>query len=97
LGFLGIITEGHPYARTVSAYEVLIAALMVSRVPTFSGKNITRVPREYALLVLAAMALFIVLLISFPWETLSILSCIYLLMIPLSMRSHYRLKKAGAS
>jgi CDP-diacylglycerol--serine O-phosphatidyltransferase len=95
LGFLGIITEGHPFAKTISGYEVLIAALMVSRVPTFSGKNVTRVPREYALLVLAAMALFIVLLISFPWETLSILSLIYLLLIPLSMRAYLRHKKAG--
>ena len=95
LGFLGVITEGHPFAKTISAYEVLIAALMVSRVPTFSGKNVTRVPREYALLVLAAMALFIVLLISFPWETLSILSLIYLLLIPVSMRAYLRHKKAG--
>ncbi len=95
LGFLGFIPEGHSFVRTIAAYEILIAALMVSRVPTFSGKNVTRVPREYALLVLAAMAIFIVLLISFPWETLSILSVFYLLLIPFSVRSYRRHKMAS--
>jgi len=47
------------------------------------------------LLVLAAMAMFIVLLISFPWETLSILSVFYLLLIPFSVRSYRRHKMAS--
>ena len=67
---------------------------MVSRVPTFSGKNISRVPREYVMLILAVMALVIVLLVSFPWETLAITSAIYLALIPVSIMSYQRRKRA---
>jgi CDP-diacylglycerol---serine O-phosphatidyltransferase len=97
LGFLGFINEGHPFAKTISVYEIVIAVLMVSRVPTFSGKNLTRVPREYALPVLAVMALFVVFLISYPWETLSILSVVYLIFIPVSVLSFGRYKRRGAA
>jgi CDP-diacylglycerol--serine O-phosphatidyltransferase len=95
LGFLGFLSEGHAFVRSIAGYEVLIAALMVSRVPTYSGKNITRVPREYALVILAGMALSIVLLISFPWEMLSLLSVVYMLLIPFSLRSYHRHKSAN--
>jgi CDP-diacylglycerol--serine O-phosphatidyltransferase len=93
LGFLGIINEGHPFAKTVSAYEILVAGLMVSRIPTFSGKTITRVPREYALPILAMMAVFVVFLFSYPWEVLSVLSLAYLAMIPVSVWAHQRQKR----
>ncbi len=96
LGFLGFINEGHPFAKTISIYETFIAVLMVSRVPTFSGKTLTKVPREYALPLLALMALFVVFLISFPWEILSILSAIYLIFIPVSVLSFRRYKRRDA-
>lgn len=96
LGFLGLINEGHPFAKTISIYEIVIAILMVSRVPTYSGKTLTRVPREYALPLLGLMALFVVLLISFPWETLSTLSFIYLIFIPVSVLSFRRYKRRDA-
>jgi CDP-diacylglycerol---serine O-phosphatidyltransferase len=96
LGFLGFINEGHPFAKTISAYEILIAVMMVSRVPTFSGKTLTRVPREYALPILAVMALFVVFLISYPWETLAILSVVYLIFIPVSVLSYRRYKRRDA-
>jgi len=90
LGFLGFIDEGHPFAKTISAYEILVAALMVSRIPTFSGKSITRVPREYALPILALMAVFVVFLFSYPWEVLSLLSLLYLVLIPVSVLAYRR-------
>jgi CDP-diacylglycerol---serine O-phosphatidyltransferase len=96
LGFLGFINEGHPFAKTISAYEILIAIMMVSRVPTFSGKTLTRVPREYALPILAVMALFVVFLISYPWETLAILAGVYLIFIPVSVWSYQRYKRRDA-
>ena len=96
LGFLGLINEGHPFAKTISIYEIAIAILMVSRVPTYSGKTLTRVPREYALPLLGLMALFVVFLISFPWETLLILSVIYLIFIPVSVLSFRRYKRRDA-
>ena len=94
LGFLWDQSGGHAYAKPIAAFVLLIAFLMVSRVPTFSGKNISRVPREYVLLILAVMALVIVLLVSFPWETLAIASAIYLALIPVSILSYHRRKRA---
>ncbi|MDE2384375.1 MAG: phosphatidylcholine/phosphatidylserine synthase [Alphaproteobacteria bacterium] len=94
LGFIGVIDEGHPFAKTVSVYEILVAVLMVSRIPTFSGKTITRVPREYALPLLALMAGFVVFLFSYPWEVLTAFSAIYLLLVPFSVLAYRRRKKA---
>ncbi len=90
LGFLGFIDEGHSHVKTIAAFVVLIAILMVSRVPTFSGKNITRVPRNLFLPLLAGLALAVVYLISFPWESLAIISAIYLCLIPFSVLTYRR-------
>ena len=95
LGFLGIIDEGHPFAKTISAYEIIIAALMVSRIPTFSGKTISRIPREFFLPILALLALFVVFLISYPWETLTTLTATYLLLLPFGVLSYRRKKNAN--
>ncbi len=93
LGFLGIINEGHPFAKTISAYEILVAVLMVSRVPTFSGKTVSRIPREMFMPLLAILAIGIVFLISYPWETLTALTALYLLMLPFGVASYYRKKR----
>jgi CDP-diacylglycerol---serine O-phosphatidyltransferase len=95
LGFLGHISDGHPYAPFIAPYIVLVSILMVSRVPTFSGKTMgPRVRRDLVLPILGCAALVIVCLISFPWETLSIMALFYILMIPISIRS-YRAHKAN--
>jgi CDP-diacylglycerol---serine O-phosphatidyltransferase len=93
LGFLGFIGEGHTHVRTIAVFVVVIAVLMVSRVPTFSGKTITRVPREMFLPILAALALGIVCLISFPWETLALMAAVYLALVPISVLSYWRRKR----
>lgn len=94
LGFLGIVNEGHNFGRTIAVYEILIAVLMVSRVPTFSGKTLTRVPREFVLPFLAAGVLFVVFLISYPWHTLVGVSALYLSMIPVAFLSYQRQRRA---
>ncbi len=97
LGFLGYINNGHAYALVIAPYIVLVAILMVSRVPTFSGKTMgSRVRRDLVLPILGCAALVFIFLISFPWETLSIFAVAYLLMIPLSVRSYLRHKKKDA-
>jgi CDP-diacylglycerol---serine O-phosphatidyltransferase len=93
LGFLGFIGEGHTHVRTIAAFVVIISVLMVSRVPTFSGKTITRVSREMFLPILAALALGIVCLISFPWETLALMAAVYLALVPISVLSYRRRKR----
>jgi CDP-diacylglycerol--serine O-phosphatidyltransferase len=66
---------------------------MVSRVPTFSGKNFSRIPREYVLPILGLLALAILSLISFPWESLLVMSLIYLASLPLGVIAYLRRKR----
>ncbi|HXY98663.1 MAG TPA: CDP-diacylglycerol--serine O-phosphatidyltransferase [Stellaceae bacterium] len=71
-----------------------VAALMVSRVPTFSFKRF-RVPGEWVLpmlLVIGALAAF---LTTEPWGTLLVIGALYLGSIPLSIRSYRKLREAA--
>jgi CDP-diacylglycerol--serine O-phosphatidyltransferase len=76
------------------AYVLIIALLMASRVPHFSGKSIGRVPREYVAVVLFALAAAILLLANFPMETLAAMTIAYLAAIPFSIRRFERLRRA---
>jgi CDP-diacylglycerol--serine O-phosphatidyltransferase len=69
-----------------------VAALMVSRVPTFSFKRF-RVPGHWVLpmlLIIGALAAF---LTTEPWGTLLVIGALYVGSIPLSIRSYRRLKR----
>ena len=94
LGFLGLIDDGHGWALIVAPYVVVVALLMVSQVPTFSGKNMGRIPGDKVLPVLGLAVLAVIMLIAFPWEFLTIVSIAYLALIPVSMRAHRRLRSA---
>lgn len=97
LGFLGVIDEGHGWALLIGPYVVLVAILMVSRVPTYSGKHLGRIRGDMVLPVLGLTVLAAVLLIAYPWEFLTIVCLAYLALIPLSMRSYRRHKAADAA
>ncbi|RMF00846.1 MAG: CDP-diacylglycerol--serine O-phosphatidyltransferase [Alphaproteobacteria bacterium] len=69
----------------ILVYTVAIGFLMVSRVPTYSGKLIgQRVAREYVLPVFLCAALFVALLLTYPYIVLASCSLAYLAVIPLS-------------
>jgi CDP-diacylglycerol--serine O-phosphatidyltransferase len=69
----------------VLIYTLTIALLMVSRVPTFSGKLIgQRIPREYVPPVFVLAAAFMAVLLTYPALTLAIGSVTYLAVIPFS-------------
>ena len=95
-GFLGIIDEGHGWALLIGPYVVCVALLMVSRVPTFSGKHMGRIRGDMVLPVLGLAVLAVVMLMSYPWEFLSIVSIAYLALVPVSIRSYRRLSTADA-
>jgi CDP-diacylglycerol---serine O-phosphatidyltransferase len=66
-------------------YTLGIALLMVSNVPTFSGKLIgQKIAREYVPPVFVLAALFVALLLTYPSATLAVGSLIYLALIPVS-------------
>jgi CDP-diacylglycerol---serine O-phosphatidyltransferase len=86
LSFLGV---PQPPAVLTAFYTLLIAILMVSRLPVFSGKMVgMRVEPELVLPVFVAVVFFIALLISYPWVVLSFSSIIFLLTLPLGWRSY---------
>lgn len=76
------------------AYLLLVAFLMVSRIPHFSGKQIGRVPREYFIPVLFGVVVLILLLATFPMEVLVALTVVYLGMIPFAYRRYQAYQRA---
>jgi CDP-diacylglycerol--serine O-phosphatidyltransferase len=81
-----------PYLNTVVIAAV--AALMVSRVPTFALKRF-RVPHEYVLPLLLVVGALAAFLTTEPWLTLLAVGIIYIAAIPFSIRSYQRLKRAA--
>jgi CDP-diacylglycerol--serine O-phosphatidyltransferase len=78
-------------------YTLGIALLMVSRVPTFSGKLIgQKIAREYVPPVFVAAALFMALLLTYPSLTLAVGSLTYLAMIPVSAYRYFNEERKTA-
>lgn len=88
LGFLAELGNGRDYAWVIVPYIVSVALLMVSPIPTYSGKNFGKsISRSMVLPILGATALGVILLVTFPWEMLVVLAAIYVLLIPAAVRS----------
>ncbi|MFV9876188.1 MAG: CDP-diacylglycerol--serine O-phosphatidyltransferase [Rickettsiales endosymbiont of Dermacentor nuttalli] len=68
----------------LSIYVSIIAILMSSRIPTFSGKKIA-IAREFMSLILALVSLLIIGIIIEPWVILPVIGTIYGLSIPVSI------------
>ena len=81
------------------AYTLAIAALMVSRLPVFSGKRVgTRVPPEMVGPVIILVVLFVAMLIAYPWIILTIGTLCYLASLPfgwVSYRSYEERAREG--
>jgi CDP-diacylglycerol--serine O-phosphatidyltransferase len=98
LSFLGLVDDGHGFALLIGPYVVLVALLMVSRIPTFSGKHMgSSIPRDIVLPVLGLGSFAAIMLIAYPWEFLTVIAVAYLALIPVSMRSYRRHKAADAA
>jgi CDP-diacylglycerol--serine O-phosphatidyltransferase len=98
LDFLDVISDGHAIAYLVGPYVVAIALLMVSRIPTFSGKNMgSWIARDMVLPVLGLAAFAVIMLIAYPWEFLTVAAIAYLSLIPVSIRSYRRHKAMDAA
>jgi CDP-diacylglycerol--serine O-phosphatidyltransferase len=91
---LGVPKSGVP-AVLVLVYTLVIAGLLISRVPTFSGKKMgLAVGRDYVVPLMVGAAVFAGLLASYPWLVLSVSVLIYLAALPLTWRWHKRLAAA---
>jgi CDP-diacylglycerol--serine O-phosphatidyltransferase len=94
---LGLDVRGAPLL--VALYTLAMAFLLVSTIPTFSGKLLgERIPREFVLPVLIGLAALIGLLVTYPFGTLTVVTLLYLGAIPLSYRRfQYKTKEWHAT
>lgn len=80
-----------PAAVAVAVYTIVIALLMVSRLPTFSGKRFgQRIPRDRVLPVLVVGVLLVALFASYPFSFLATAAIAYLAHIPFAWRARQR-------
>jgi CDP-diacylglycerol---serine O-phosphatidyltransferase len=80
------------------AYTLIIAFLMISKLPVYSGKTIgTRVRPDMVLPVFVLVVLFFALLISFPWEVMTTGTLLYLASLPFGFVSYLRYARSEAT
>ena len=73
---------------------IIISVLMISKIPTFSLKKIS-IKKDYTIFIMLFIGVIIVSLIFFTFETVLFISTIYLLSLPFSVFSFYKLKKVN--
>ena len=79
------------FLHIVLAYTVFIAIMMVSSVPTYSGKLLhERISRELVLPIFIAAVALVALLLTYPYGTLTVVTLVYLASIPLTYRVFMR-------
>ena len=78
-------------APLVLIYTILIAMLVVSTLPTYSGKTIgVRIPRANVLPLILGVVAAVAILFSYPWITMTVLVVVYLASIPFARRSWFQ-------
>jgi CDP-diacylglycerol--serine O-phosphatidyltransferase len=101
--FLGLEAQslGWTWLGAIASYPLVCAAvligtavLLVSTLPVWSFKNF-KVPAEYVLPIMLGVGIYAALLVADPWAGLAAAGVIYLAMLPLSLRSFRRLRRAA--
>lgn len=77
----------------VGAWAMVVAAMMVSNIPTFSSKQL-RISYKFKIPALGLFVILLAGLISDTWPTLTLMGAAYLLAMPFGVR-HYQ-KRAAA-
>ena len=81
----------------IMGYTLIVAFLLVSRFPTFSAKLFgQRIAREFVLPIFVLAALFVAVLLTYPYMTLTMVTLGYLATIPASVID-YRRQEAKAT
>lgn len=83
------------YPKLVGLWMLVVAAMMVSNIPTFSTKQM-HIPYRMKFPALAIFGILITSLINEPWPTLVLLAVVYLFMMPFSVRHYATQEKAVA-
>ncbi len=98
LAHLGLDLRASPILlNLVLAYVMLIGLMMVSIIPTYSGKLLgERIGREWVLPLFILSMLAVACLLTYPYATLSIVSVAYLAALPWTWRRFRELEQAHA-
>jgi CDP-diacylglycerol---serine O-phosphatidyltransferase len=94
---LGLEEMTSPWVlKLVMVYTVFIAFMMISTIPTYSGKLLgERVQREWVLPMFVFAIGFVAMLLTYPYETLAVSTLTYLGFIPISWRRFQEKSEAG--
>jgi CDP-diacylglycerol--serine O-phosphatidyltransferase len=91
LGFFDV----RAFPLLIALYTLCMAFLLVSTIPTYSGKLLgERIERELVLPILIGVAALVGLLVTYPYGTLTVVTLLYLAVIPLSYRRFAHEKRA---
>lgn len=90
LGFLGVeLTASFAYLS--SGFAVVVAFLLVSKLPVYSGKTAgTRIRPDIVMPLILGVVVYVWLLASYTWATMAITAILYLLFLPFSARAYAR-------
>jgi CDP-diacylglycerol--serine O-phosphatidyltransferase len=81
-------------APIVLVYTIAVGLLMVSRMPTWSGKKFgARVPREAVLPLFVLVVVLAASLLSYPWHVLAAGALVYLAALPIGWRAWQKHKR----
>jgi CDP-diacylglycerol--serine O-phosphatidyltransferase len=93
LHFLGV-SPGAVLAPVEMVYVLVMAFLLVSTIPTYSGKTVgMRVPRQWVLPIFVVTVALFGLLVSFPFEFLAAVTILYLAAIPLGVARYRQMER----
>jgi CDP-diacylglycerol--serine O-phosphatidyltransferase len=82
----------HP--ALLGAWMVIVAAMMVSNIPTFSSKQI-RIPVRMKVPALALFGILIASLLNNLWPTMTLIGVAYLFSLPFGLMHYQRRKRAA--
>ncbi len=87
-------TVRHPLG--VAIWVALVATLLISSIATFSWSSL-KLRRNIRFEALAVAVVLMAALVSAPWQTLTVVCAIYLLLLPFSLMSYARIKRLRGS
>jgi CDP-diacylglycerol--serine O-phosphatidyltransferase len=92
-----VVPHGFLTAPLTFVYTIAIGLLMVSRIPTWSGKLVgRRIARDMVAPMFVCGVLVVAFLVSYPWQTLMVGTIAYLASLPLSFAAFMRREQAAA-
>lgn len=90
IGFVGVAPVD-VFAYVSAGYTMLIAGLLVSRLPVWSGKSeTTRIRRDLVFPMILGVVLYVALLMSYTWQVLIVSVALYLCSLPLGARNWHK-------